>query len=560
MSDKPKHYDPYEDEPLPEGEEAPPPYVHTMAIVRWIILGGLSIFALIMILSAFGLTPSAGSAKQPTQYHCPMHPTYISNQPGDCPICGMTLVPMDSNSSSVKSQTENDPPAADPPNEAASQTPKAKPGQYTCPMHSEIISDIPGKCTLCGMNLVKVEEPSRADTGKNASNMQGMTMPEQSGKAMSGMEGMEMTQQQPADTMKGMGSHPVPGLVPVTIEPERLQLIGIKTGLVQMHTIDNSLRLVGFITPDETKMAGIHVRTSGWVSNLYVDQTGQFVKKNEILMALYSQDLFQAEQDYITAKETVSRTSADTSLSDMSSQLISAAKERLKLLGLSEEEIAKLDKSSASTTNLAIRSPFTGYVLDKSVLSGQYVTPDQTLFTVADLSDVWLIAEVYERDIPLVKKGMAVKIETTAFPGEQFDGTVSFIYPAVSEKTRTLKVRVEISNPDMRLHPGMYGEVQLKETGKEVLAVPSEAVVNAGETQYAFVIHDGIHFEPRLLKIGRTSDNWEEVLSGLSVGEEVVTSANFLIDSESRLKAAVSGMGGAQASGMEGMPGMEGMK
>lgn len=526
MSDTKEHYNLYENDPLPEGEESPPPYVHTMAIVRWIILGGLSIFALIMILSAFGLTPSIGSEKQPTQYHCPMHPTYISNQPGDCPICGMTLVLMNNDSNTIKPVTDSVQAYHD-----TIPMPKAKPGQYTCPMDPEIISDKPGKCPICGMNLVKAKEATPEETDHDMNNMEGMAMPEQ----------------KPAGEMSDMGSSPVPGMVPITIEPERLQLIGVKTTKVQMKSFDNALRLVGYITPDETKMATVHVRTNGWVSNLFVDQTGQKVKKNEILFSFYSQELYQAEQDYVTARASTLKGSFDTSLTNMKEQLINASQERLHLLGLSKEEITQLEKSSGVSADLAVRSPFAGYVLEKSMLPGQYITPDQTLFTIADLSTIWLIVEVYEQDIAQIKIGQAVTLQTSAFPKDQFEGKISFIYPALSEKTRTLRVRIEIPNPEMELRPGMYAEVQVSNGANQILAVPSEAVVNAGEIQYAFVVHEGKHFEPRLLKIGQTSDDWIEILSGLSDGEEVVTSANFLIDSESRLKAAVSGMGGAQA-------------
>ncbi len=551
MSDTKQHYDLYEDDPLPEGEESPPPYVHTMAIVRWILLGALTIFAIVMILSAIGLTPSIGSEGKPTQYHCPMHPTYISSQPGECPICGMTLVRMDSNSS-----------AAEKINYTAKTKPEtgavagAKPGQYTCPMDSDIVSDLPGKCPTCGMNLIKAEEVSAKSSGDAAGEMEG-TDPQQADAKMNDMGDMVMPKQKEKPDTSDMGISPVPGLVPVTIEPERLQLIGIKTARVTKRSLDNALRLVGYITPDETKMASIHVRTSGWVSNLFVDQTGQLVRKNEILLSLYSQELYQAEQDYMTARDASAKTSSDTSMAEMRTQLMNAAVERLRLLGLSDEEIAQLEKSSGVTADLAVRSPFRGYVLDKSVLPGQYITPDQTLFTIADLSTVWLIAEVYEQDIPRIKVGEPVALQTTASPGDVFEGKISFIYPTLSEKTRTLRIRIEIPNSDSKLRPGMYAEVRMENAGNDVLTAPSEAVVNSGELQYAFVVHGGRHFEPRLLKVGRSSDDWIEILSGLSEGEEVVTSANFLIDSESRLKAAISGMGGAQVPGMENMDNMK---
>jgi membrane fusion protein, copper/silver efflux system len=528
MSDSNKPYDLYEHEPLPEGEEAPPRFVHTMAILRWIILGGLTLFALIMVLGYFGLAPGALSEAKAVMYHCPMHPTYVSDRPGECPICGMNLVPIDKNSTAVTQESDS----IQAEHEMAGMI-KAKPGQYTCPMDPEVISDVPGKCPKCGMDLVKVEE----------------IQPAQKDEKMGDMQGMEETPKGVTDSsqMGGMGNAPVPGLVPVTIEPERLQLIGIKTATVTRQSLGGGRRIAGYITPDESKVANIHVRVSGWISKLYVDQTGQLIKKGEPLFSFYSQDLFAAEQEYFLAREAAAKAGTDSTLNYMRQQLLSASKERLSLLGLSEEEFRQLDKESSPGKELVIRSPFSGYVLDKAVNAGQYVTPDQNLFTIADLSTIWVIGEVYEKDLQAVHIGQMVKMRLNSQPDESFDGKISFIYPTVSEKTRTVRVRMEFANPGMHLRPGMYAEVDIIQAANEVLAVPFEAVVNSGENQYAFVVHDKKHFEPRLLKIGQTSDDWVEVLSGLSEGEEVVTSANFLIDAESRLKAALSGMGGTES-------------
>ena len=530
MSEEIHKYDPHEHEPLPEGEEQAPPFVHTMAIVRWIILGGMTLFALIMILSYFNLTPWSGESTAPTQYHCPMHPTYVSNQPGECPICGMTLVPIDATGKEIK--TADSAKAGDSEHEGMVQT-KAKPGQYTCPMDPDVISDTPGKCPKCGMDLVQV--PPATSSVQQGSDMSGMP-------GMSGTSGTTDQLQHPASDM---GSSPVPGLVPVTIEPQRLQLIGVRTGTVTKRSLDGSLRLVGFITPDETRMSNVHVRFSGWVKELSVDQSGQFVKADQHLLSVYSQDLYQAENEYVIARQTTGGTS-DNLLKDMRKQLLVAARQRLDLLGVPKEEVARLDTASSPNSELWVRSPFTGYVLEKNVVIGQYISPDQNLFTIADLSNVWVLADVYERDLENIKIGQIAHMTTSAYSGESFEGKVSFIYPSVSEQTRTLRIRIEFANASFRLKPGMYAEVDLAGQGNGVLAVPADAVMDDGDRQYAFVVHDGTHFEPRLLKLGRSSDDYFEVLSGLAEGEQVVTSANFLIDSESRLKAAIAGMGSTQ--------------
>jgi Cu(I)/Ag(I) efflux system membrane fusion protein len=529
-------YDPLEHEPMPEGEEGPPPYARTMAFVRWGILGGLTIFAAIMVLSYFGVTFSGHAESSDQLYHCPMHPTYVTDQPGECPICGMTLVPIDKEGKEI---TDPPKPKAEPAVANLADAPRAKPGQYTCPMDSDVVSDKPGKCPKCGMKLVLVKATTTADPP--AENAGG-------GSSMPGMNMGDTMHTAPSEPMEDMGSAPVPGLVPITLEPERLQLINIRTGVVQMRKLDEQLHLVGYVTPDETRLANIQVRFSGWVKKLYVDQTGQWVKEGSPLLSVYSQDLYQAEQDFIVARGAVSRSSTDQTLADMRRQLLEAARQRLHLLGIPADEIRRLDTATAPYSELTIHSPFTGYVLAKGVVEGQYIGPSQSLFSIADLNNIWVLADVYEQDITAVKSGQKASMTLASFPGETFDGTVSYVYPTVSDQTRTLKVRLQFPNPGAKLKPGMYADITLDQSGgRKVLAIPRDAVMDGGEIQYAFVVHEGKHFEPRLLKLGRGSDDYVEVLSGLSDGEQVVTSANFLIDSESRLKAAMIGMGGTSS-------------
>ena len=462
MSSDDNRYDPTEHEPLPEGEEAPPRYVRTMAMVRWGILAAISLFALVMIAHYAGLSPWKSGEKSKVLYTCPMHPTYIANQPGDCPICGMSLVPVADNA---------------------------------------------------GM-----EHPAGKDTG--------------------GMEG-------------DMGKAPVPGLVPVTIEPQRLQLIGVRKDRVQRRSVGGKTTIVGYVTSDETRTQSLHVRVMGWVQELFVNETGQVVKAGQPLMSLYSQELYQAEQDYIVARDAAQSPSSDSALTAMRRQLLDAARERLRLLGIPDEEIARIEQASVASSQMTLRSPFSGYVLEKNVLPGQYIGPEQNLYTIADLSTVWVLGDIYEQDIKNIHVGQPAHMSLTAYPGEIFEGRIDFIYPSISQETRTLKVRIEFANPSNRLRPGMYAQVSVTGSVEDILAVPADAVMDNGDMRYLFVVHDGMHFEPRLVTTGRETDDWIEVVSGVVDGEEVVTSANFLIDSESRLKAAVSGMGG-----MPGMPDM----
>jgi len=531
MTEHDKPYDPSEHEPIPEGEEGAPPLTRAMAVVRWAVLGGMILFAVIMILTYFGAVPWSHNSSGPVQYHCPMHPTYVSNQPGDCPICGMSLVPID------KSGREIEPggSAASAESQETSQTHgAAKPGQYTCPMHPEMVSDTPGKCPKCGMNLEKVQEQSGStQTGHDMANM---------------TEPSTRTQLDASD----MGSSPVPGLVPVSIEPRRLQLIDVRTGTVQRRSLDGNLKLVGFIAPDETRITNQHLRFNGWVKELGAAQTGQQVKKGEKLLSVYSQELYRAEQDYVDARQALGRGSTNSDLTDTRRSLLDAARQRLELLGVPADELTRLEAGGEPSSDIWVSSPFSGYVMEKNVFAGQYIGPDQNLFSIVDLSRVWVLVDVYERDLANVRVGQKARMTLTAYEGESFEGEVGFVYPSVSERTRTLKIRFEFSNPSMRLRPGMYAEVELRGSGEAVLAVPIDAVMDDGDRQYAFVVHDGVHFEPRLVRIGRESSDFMEILSGLSDGERVVTSANFLIDSESRLKAALVGMGSTQPNAHAG--------
>ncbi len=390
-------------------------------------------------------------------------------------------------------------------------------------MHPEVTSDKPGRCPKCNMFLEPVK-----DSTKTAPDGRGEVSPD-------AMEGHDMSD---------MGEAPVPGLVPVTIEPERLQLIGVKTAAVTRRSIGGGTGIVGFVTPDETRLRNVNIRVNGWVADLFVNETGQYIEAGEPLLTIYSQELYQAEQDFMVARDALTRDSTDVALMKMRWDIFFAARERLHLLGLSESQIDAIEGLDSPSPQLMIRSPFSGYVLEKNVLPGQYISPDQNLFTIADLSRVWVLGDVYEQDVRSVRVGQKASTRLSAFPGEVFEGKIAYVYPSVSEKTRTMKVRIEIANPKMRLRPGMYAQVELEgKAGDGALTVPSDAILDNGDIQYAFIVHPGGHFEPRQVSVGQGSDDFIEVTSGLHEGELVATSANFLLDSESRLQAAISGMG-----------------
>lgn len=523
----------HQEDPLPEGEEQAPRWVSTMSLVRWILLGAVSLFAVVMVLGYFGLLPTQDNSEA-VRYHCPMHPTYITDHPGECPICGMTLVPVSNDAADSSSQGGMQPRDTTLPKQA-------QPGQYTCPMDPDVISDTPGRCPKCGMVLEKVPEP--ASSVRYTCPMHPEVVTDKPGVCpICGMELVPKADSTHADTASG-----VAGLVPVTIAPERLQLIGVRTGKVETRPLDGAMRLPGTVTPDESRLTSVTIRFPGWIRELAVSDVGQHVKAGQPIVSVYSQELYQAEQDYLLAKQALAAAS-DPQVRDARLRLFEASRQRLELLGIPAEERLRLETEGQPGSESWISSPVSGVVLEKNVVSGQSVGPDQSLFVVADLSRVWVLADVYERDLAHIKVGQTVQLTTSAWPGESFQGAVRQIYPAVSAATRTLKVRAEFANADGRLVPGQFAELELAGSGSSVLAIPREAVMDDGDRQYAFVVRGGTHFEPRLVQLGRRTDDFVEVRSGLLEGEVVVTSANFLIDAESRLKAAMTGMSPAHES------------
>lgn len=378
---------------------------------------------------------------------------------------------------------------------------------YRCPMHPNYTSEKPGDCPICSMSLEKVvvgEGPA------------GQTMPG--------------------------GESDVPGLVPVMITPERIQLIGVRTALVARRPLGSQLQLVGFVVPDESRLKRVQIRVSGWIQQLHVNRTGEPVSAGQPLLAIYSPELYQSEREFLIEQEA----------GDSSGAIGPGTRDaevRLRLLGVPDEEVQRLKRERTPATRLVLRSPIAGTVLERGVVEGQYVGADTPLFSLADLSHVWVLADLYEMDMGRVKAGDRVRFVADALPQRPFDGTVQFVYPTISNQTRTLKVRLAFANPGGILKPGSYGRVQVASHGRAELTVPQEAVIRAGQHDYVFIAHAGGHFEPRMVWTGEQDGEWVQVLKGLAAGDTVVASASFLIDSESRLKASMTGKGSQPASG-----------
>jgi Cu(I)/Ag(I) efflux system membrane fusion protein len=275
---------------------------------------------------------------------------------------------------------------------------------------------------------------------------------------------------------------------------------------------------------------------------------GQPVRRGEVVATVYSPDLLAAQQEYLNALRWQKGEARSADSERLTNTLAADARRRLELLGISDQEIATLQKNGKPLRAMSIRSPVGGFVTEKNALQGQFVTPDTTLFTVADLSTVWVVADVYEYEVARVRTGQTARLTLAAYPGEVFRGRVEFIYPTLDAATRTLKVRVAFKNPNLKMRPGMYGDVTLDLGASDGVVVPAEAVVNTGDAQYVFVALSEGRFEPRPVKTGTRGDGKVAVLSGLAPGDEVVTTANFLVDSESRMRAAIEGFGGGSAA------------
>jgi Cu(I)/Ag(I) efflux system membrane fusion protein len=358
-----------------------------------------------------------------------------------------------------------------------------------------------------------------------------------------------------------MGSPPMgrsnPSSVPdhaeVVLPGEVQQRIGVTVGRVEEAPLRMSVRTVGIVQPNEKNVAHVHLKTEGWIEKLFVDYTGQQVKKGDPLLSLYSREFLTTQQDYVREL----RTEGGEAAAGPRQSLATASRRRLELWDVPREEIEELARTGRPQTYLTLRSPIAGTVLAKNAFAGQYVGPQNDLYVVADLSTVWVQAKVYEYELPHVEEGQPAAVTTQALPDRTSPGKVVFVQPTVEEPARTVQVRVELPNPDGLLKPGMFTQVVIQHHMGNGLLIPTSAVIRTGERDIAYRVEAPDKFLPVWVKISqfRYEDRHDgggrfQVLEGLKAGDEVVTSANFLIDSESRLRAG--GMGS-----MPGMPGMD---
>ena len=459
--------------------------VVAIAVVLGVLYGG-------KFVSAFqhdhGQQAASGERKILYWYDA-MNPQHHYDKPGKAPD-GMDLVPMYAD--------QVTPPAQSASGATASKS-ERKILYWYDPMHPQYKSDKPGKAPDCGMDLV----PKYAED-------------------------------QPSSMAPGS----------VMISAGKQQLIGVRTAEVKRETLVRDVHTTGQIIADETKIAHVHVKINGFIEKVFVDHIGQLVQKGQPLFTLYSPDLVATQEEYLIAKrgEKTLGSSPFTEVAQGSVSLVRSTRERLRLWDISDEQIKKLDESGEVSRTLTFYSPITGVVMDRKAFPQTSVTPDTELYTVSDLSTIWVNADIFEYEVPFVKLGQHAEMQLSYYPGKKWNGRISFIYPTVDPITRTVKVRLEFPNPDFQLKPQMFADVELKINYGNQIVVPQEAVLDSGKEQTVFVAHEGGYFEPRKIKAGAKLEGKVVVLSGLKAGETVVTSGNFLIDSESRLKSATGSM------------------
>jgi RND family efflux transporter MFP subunit len=369
------------------------------------------------------------------------------------------------------------------------------------------------------------------------------------------------TSQSTADTTASAAGSTAPQLdsplAPIQLSPQRMQSIGVKVGTVESKVMSDEIRSYGNVQPNERRFAYVQTRFSGWIRKIYADATGDFIAKGQPLFTIYSPDLVASEREYLLAKKSAAalQQSAVSGVADGAASLITAAKARLQQFDISESEIAKLDETGEPITDLTVNSPVAGYITEKNALPNMNVQPDTKLYTIADLSEVWVLAQIFQNDAGKIKPGDPAEVTLDAYPGQVFRGRVDYLLPQLDMATRTLSARLVFPNPGLKLRPGMYVNVSLKLPLGQRLTVPDSAVFHSGTKNLIFTYAGEGNIEPHEVELEAHVGDQFVISKGVKAGDQIVTSANFLIDSEAQLQAAAGAFmppppGAGQAAAM----------
>lgn len=411
---------------------------------------------------------------------------------------------------------------------------------YTCGMHPQVIQDHPGNCPICGMKLTRMKRGTGgAATGERKikhwrAPMDPTYISDQPGKSPMGMDLVPVYEDESAGADDSA----------ISIDPVTIQNMGIRTAILAKGPLRRVIRTVGTIDYNESALADVTTKFNGWIEKLYVDATGKLVMRGDPLFDIYSPELYSAQNEYVLALER-----AGTAERPGNESMLRSARLRLKFFDISDAQIAELEKTREPTKTLRVNAPIDGFVTEKMAVQGMMAQAGMKLYRLADLGLVWIYAEIYEQDLPFIRLGQEALVSLSYLPDRQFRGRVTYIYPTVDPKTRTARVRMEFHNPGYLLKPGMFASVRLRsDLEPSALLVPDMAVLRSGEKNTVFVALDGGRFDPRTVTLGASAENdMVQVTGGLDEGERVVTSGQFMLDSESQLREAIQKMRGPKA-------------
>ncbi len=421
---------------------------------------------------------------------------------------------------------------------------------YTCGMHPNVIQEGPGNCPICGMDLVPISQPTT--TAAASADAKGDR------RILYWRAPMDPTYISPKPGKSPMGMDLIPVYegeeafgASVKINPVVQQNMGIRLAPVVRKDIYQKIRTIGRIDYDEARVAHINTKFSGWIEETYVNTTGQKVEKRESLLEIYSPQLVTTQEEYLDAHNNLRNLSPEASGAARANleRILASVRRRLEYFDISQDQIDRLARTGEVRKTLTVKSPFEGIVTNKHALDGMEVKSGMNLYTIVDLSEIWVYADIYEYEVPWVETGQKATVTLSYDPGKTYTGEVQYIYPYLEEKTRTIKVRLSFTNPSLDLKPGMYANVEIETSPlTDVIAVPTEAVLFSGERNLVIVSLGEGRFAPRDVTIGvEGADGYYQVIEGLSEGEEVVASGQFLIDSESKLQESIAKMLQARA-------------
>lgn len=574
--------------PMPEGEEKPPRFTRAMAWVRWFLLA-FALFAAVYTNVDYFFFDGGHASASAAKFYCPMHPQITSDRPGECPICHMSLEPIPTDRLTGGAEQAHQGHGHDHAAHGGEGAAEAK-GKYICPMCPSVVSDGPGECPICHMSLEPAKpsgeakaddahgDESHADhaahaevkappVAKQAGHAEGAHAEHETSHDTSTRKGPKYTcPMHPEVVEDGPGRCPIcrmylepvrdeasqagekgqvgmtpPGTVPVVLAFDRVQAIGVRTRPVTLHRASSPLKVTATIAAPEQGQAYVHTRAAGYVERASVQETGARVRRGQELVSLYSPEIYQAQAELLAARSWQGEGGA-------ASRQVEAARTKLELLGVSSKAIDRILASGKPSRTVPIVSPIDGWVVKKSAVLGAYVTPEVTLFEIVDLSNVYVTAEVFQRDAHLVQKGSRARFLLAGREEGAVEGTIDLVYPTLSPKERTTRVRMQVKNRDGALRPGDYGSLEVASESRDSVVVPRDAIVDTGTVTYVFVVEGEGRYVPRTVSLGEDFDDLVEVKGGVHEGESVVSSATFLIDSESRLQASLAGHGGAHSS------------